>query len=81
MVVQDKMEIVGRKKKERLKLRGDVYWMNKLCGCWTPIRDTKQRKRGKYLENGIDCLRKPKSIYIQREKLQVRHLEGKSSTL
>jgi hypothetical protein len=47
MVVQDRMERVGRKKKDRLKLRGDMYWMNKLCGCWTPIRDTKQRKRGK----------------------------------
>jgi hypothetical protein len=45
---------VGKKKK-RVKLRGDMYWMNKMCGCWTPIRDTHSREREvNGLKNEID---------------------------
>jgi hypothetical protein len=46
-VVQDRIKNTREKAKEKLKLGGDMYWMNKLCSCWTPIRDTKQKTRGK----------------------------------
>jgi hypothetical protein len=33
----------GERERER---EGKIaYWMNKMCGCWTPIRDTQQRRR------------------------------------
>lgn len=32
-----------------------MYWMNKMCGCWTPIRDAHKREREvNGPKNGID---------------------------
>jgi hypothetical protein len=52
VVVEDRGKS-GDTEKERVKLRGDTYWMNKMCVCWTPIRGTTEREREREIQSKV----------------------------